>query len=92
MWSIERLKLILWRACWYSACSTLIVDIALTLAGASIGWYYGVGVCLTALTVFQVTFPDRSECRSGGSPPDGIRPGDQHLPRPIHDANPRRVS
>jgi hypothetical protein len=62
---------------------TLFADIALTLAGASIGWYYGVGLCLTALTVFQILSP------TSGMPVARIaarrkRPGDQNLPRPIH--------
>jgi hypothetical protein len=62
---------------------TLFADIALTLADASIGWYYGVGLCLTALTVFQILSP------TGGVPVGRIaarrkRPGDQHLPGPIH--------
>jgi hypothetical protein len=62
---------------------TLFVDIALTLAGTSIGWYYGLGLCLTALTVFQILSP------TGGVPIGRItarrkRPGDQHLSRPIH--------
>jgi hypothetical protein len=62
---------------------TLFVDIALALAGASIGWYYGVGLCLTALTVFQILSP------TSGMPVAWIatrrkRPGDKRLPRPIH--------
>lgn len=62
---------------------TFVADIALTLAGASIGWYYGVGLCLTALTVFQILSP------TGGTPVARIaarrkRPGDQRLPRPTH--------
>jgi hypothetical protein len=62
---------------------TLFADIALTLAGASIGWYYGVGLCLTALTVFQILSP------TGGVPVARIvarrkRPSDERLPRPIH--------
>ncbi len=62
---------------------TLLADIALTLAGASIGWYYGVGLCLTALTVFRILSP------TGGMPVAWIagrrkRPDDKRLPRPIH--------
>jgi hypothetical protein len=62
---------------------TLVADIALTLAGAAIGWYYGVGLCLTALTVFRILSP------TGGVPVARIaagrkRPDDEHLPRPIH--------
>lgn len=62
---------------------TLLADIALALAGASLGWYYGVGLCLTALTVFRILSP------AGGAPVARIptrrkRPGDKRLPRPIH--------
>ncbi|HEY5285881.1 MAG TPA: hypothetical protein VIJ50_02115 [Solirubrobacteraceae bacterium] len=63
--------------------STLIADIVLTLAGASIGWYYGAGLCLIALTVFQILSP------TGGLPVGRITarrnsPGDQRLSRSIH--------
>jgi hypothetical protein len=62
---------------------TLLADMGLTLAGASLGWYYGVGLCLTALTVFQILSP------TGGMPAAWIagrrkRAGDKRLPRPIH--------
>jgi hypothetical protein len=36
---------------------TFFADIVLTLAGASLGWYYGVGLCFTALTVFRALSP-----------------------------------
>jgi hypothetical protein len=62
---------------------TFVADIALTIAGASIGWYYGLGLCLTALTVFQILSP------TGGMPVAriatcGKRSGDQHLPSSTH--------
>ncbi|HXP99532.1 MAG TPA: hypothetical protein VN845_05650 [Solirubrobacteraceae bacterium] len=63
--------------------ATFIADIALTLVGASLGWYYGVGLCLTALTVFRILSP------TGRVPIARLatrrrRAGEKHLPRPIH--------
>lgn len=63
---------------------TFFADIALTVAGASLGWYYGVGLCLTAVTVFQILSP------TGGIPIAQIaearkkRQDKKRLPRPIH--------
>jgi hypothetical protein len=62
---------------------TFSADIALTLAGASLGWYYGVGLCLTALTVFRILSP------TGGAPAAPIvvrekHAGDKRLSRSIH--------
>lgn len=64
---------------------TLFADIALTIAGASLGWYYGVGLCLTALTVFRILSPSggMSIDRIANSRRKGSR-NDKRLPRPIH--------
>jgi len=61
----------------------LTAGVALARAGAAPGWYYGVGLCLTALTVFRILAP------TGGVHVDrfkhvhGRRGKDEtHLPRP----------
>jgi|HubBroStandDraft_6_1064221.scaffolds.fasta_scaffold215336_4 hypothetical protein len=62
---------------------TFFADIALTFAGASVGWYYSVGLCLTALTVFRILSP-ASAMPIARIAAHRKRPVDERLPRPTH--------
>jgi hypothetical protein len=59
--------------------------VSLSTANASPGWYYGIGLCLAAITAFRVCVP------TAGVPVARIVAGhrkrrhdDKHLPRRIH--------
>ncbi len=63
---------------------TFLADIALTVAGASLGWYYSVGLCLTAVTVFRMMSPTRGIPIARIAEARKKRHDNKRLPRPIH--------